>query len=37
VGEASLCDEGWGGQDRIQKVVKFWSKCIEVGGDYVEK
>ena len=36
VGEASLCDKNWGGQDRIQKLVKHWQECIEAGGDYVE-
>ena len=34
VGETSLCHKG---QDRIQKLVKHWQKCIEVGGYYAEK
>jgi hypothetical protein len=28
---------GRGSQDGMQKVLKLWAKCIEVGGDYVEK
>jgi hypothetical protein len=24
-------------KDRIQNLVEYWQKCIEVGGDYVEQ
>jgi hypothetical protein len=39
VEETSLFDKARSGrqQDRIKKLVKRWQKCIEVGGDYVEK
>jgi hypothetical protein len=48
VGYSSLSKKEWGTKwfrekekvflkDGIQKLVKLWLKCIEVGGDYVEK
>jgi hypothetical protein len=29
--------QGQEGQDSTQKLVKCWQKCIEAGGDYMEK
>jgi hypothetical protein len=40
--KAAVCQWFWEKEkdifkDRIQKLVEHWQKCLEVGGDYVEK